>query len=98
MGRGPKRFFRLFDTATGELVAEGTSRECGEAIGARSKAIYDAYYNYPESTYKGYAIEEITASDLEANAEAAKKWDRFMEPIRKKYGIPVRRLTEEALQ
>lgn len=94
-GRPKTSFFRLYDIETGDLIAEGTSKECGEAIGAGEDAIRQAYQRTLNGTYKGYQIEGVPEIKAKSDAEAIRNWDAFCEPIRKKYGIPVRRMKME---
>ena len=94
-GRPTTSWFRLYDIETGDLVVEGTSKDCGKAIGAGEDAIRQAYQRTLNSTYKGYQIEGIQKVEANSDAEAIKNWDAFVEPLRKKYGIPVRRMKVE---
>lgn len=94
-GRPTTKRFRLYDIETGELVVEGSTRECGEAIGAGDEAIRVAFNYTINGTYKGYQIEEVPEDEAKSDAEAIRNWDAFCEPIRRKYGIPVRRMKVE---
>ena len=88
-GRPRTSYFRLYDLETGELVAEGTSKACGEAIGAGEDAIRQAWQRTLNGVYKGYLIEGVRQVRANSDDEAIKNWNDFVEPLRKKYGIPV---------
>lgn len=94
-GRPATKFFRVYDTETGELVVEGTSRECSQALGVADETTRNSYHNTINGTYKGFRIEAISEDEARSDAEAIMKWDAFCEPIRKKYGIPVKRMKVE---
>ena len=72
------------DKRTGEIVAQGTQTEVSEALHVTQPLI---------STWikQGCKQYDITVSKAEVDMEAAAAWDRFCEPIRKKYGIQVRK-------
>ena len=100
-GRPSTSIFRLYDIETGELFMEGSSKELGEAIGAGKEAIRQAYEKNWQAIYKGYEIEAVDGDDQEdtkTDAEVIASWNAFVEPLRKKYGIPVRRFTKEELE
>lgn len=100
-GRPTKRIFRLYDIETGELFMEGSSKELGEAIGAGKESILKAYEKNYQPIYKGYEIEAVDGEYEEytkTDAEAIRSWNAFVEPLRKKFGIPVRRFTKEELE
>lgn len=94
-GRPTTNWFRVYDVETDELIVEGSAKECAEALGGDRNSITNAYYNTVNGTYKGCRIEEMSADEAKSDAEAIKNWDAFCEPIRKKYGIPVRRMNVE---
>lgn len=95
-GRPISTTYRVYDRKTGELVVEGTSKECSEAVGAPHRdTIRSAYKGTRNGTYKGYRIEEVRDGEARSDAEAIRNWEAFMRPLRKKYGIPVKRMFVE---
>lgn len=94
------KLYEVYDKITGKLLVEGTARYCSEVLhvgGDAIRAIARGKYN----SQKFVVIEqeqeqeqEQPEKDLSPNGTkaAAKAWDTFCEPIRKKYGIPVRRM------
>lgn len=95
-GRPIATRYRLYDRETGEFFFEGTAKECSEAVGASHRdAIRSSYKGTRNGTYKGYRIEEVTVEEARREADAAAAWDAFVEPLRKQYGIPVKRMFVE---
>ena len=98
----PKRY-EVYDLVKGNLLVDGTAMYCAEVLGLTADAIR-SMANGKYSSRK-YDVKEIKPSGAEAKADttgidhslvsAAKRWDAFCEPIRKKYGIPVRRMNDE---
>lgn len=89
----PKQY-KVYDKITGALLAEGTARQCAEALRAPSDTIRAIARR--KSSYK-YVVEQQEQEETNCDlglVSAAKKWDAFCEPIRKRYGIPVRHLGE----
>lgn len=97
-GRPVKSIFRLYDIATGAFVTEGTSKQCGDAIGVGPEVIRMAYKRVLDGTYKGYRIEEVLLNGAETDEDAIANWDAFVEPLRKEFGIPVYREKRERKQ
>lgn len=95
MARPVTTIFRVYDRETGELVAEGTSNDCGEQLGLRRETIRAAYDGTVGGTYKGYRIEKVVINTDEYNKTAIMNWDAFCEPLRKEFGIPVYRPKKE---
>ena len=88
MGAKPRKRYAVYDKETGELVTKGTARSCSEATGLTVDAIYQNAAG--SANHSQYVVEELydecVCDSIEA---AARAWDKFCEPIRKKYGIPV---------
>lgn len=100
-GRPSTCIFRLYDIETGELFMEGSSKELGKALGVGKEAVRQAYEKNYQPIYKGYeieAVDEDNREDTKTDAEVIASWNAFVEPLRKKYGIPVRRFTKEELE
>ena len=88
-GRTPRRWI-MRDKETNAVVFAGTTNECAEFIGCKSKTFYMAVTRDPDGIYKQWRVSEAVSQS--ANTEAIMKWDMFMAPLRKKYGIPIRRM------
>lgn len=89
----PKQY-KVYSMATGDLLAEGTARQCAEVLRAPSDTIRAIARR--KSSYK-YVVEQKEQEETNGGSSlvsAAKKWDAFCDPTRKKYGIPVRHLEE----
>ena len=74
----PAGRYRILDTL-GNVVAEGTAAECAEQMRCSIYFIYTLVnhkHSYPE--YWAIPIDD----------SPAKRWDAFVTPIRKRYGIP----------
>ena len=86
--------FAVIEPDTRTVVFEGTTAECGEFFGVSAHTFY---IGSQSGRYKGYDIvrldvaHDFTKEDYEAMA----KWDAFVEPLRKKYGIPIRPLEQK---
>ena len=90
MGR-PATIWTIRDVKTDEVVFRGTTKECADFCGTNIKNFYITVTRY--GGYKQYEAEEsFCATDRKADDDAIYNWDRFMEPLRKKYGIPIRRI------
>lgn len=88
MGAKPRKRYAVYDKETGELVTKGTARACSEATGLSIDSVYQnavGAANHPKYVVEGL-YDECVCDSIEA---AARAWDKFCEPIRKKYGIPV---------
>jgi hypothetical protein len=88
----PKQY-KVYSKITGALLAEGTARHCSEVLCAPSDTIR-AIARGKQGSYK-YLVEQQEQEETNCDSgfvSAAKRWDAFCEPIRKRYGIPVRHL------
>lgn len=72
------------DKLTGEVVAKGTQTEVAEQLHVTQPLVC----MWIKQGCKQY---DITVGREEIDLEAAAAWDRFCEPIRKKYGIEVKK-------
>lgn len=93
------KVFGLFDPDTGEQVFAGTPAECAEFCGGTTRGFYGRYTGTKGGTYHGYTVRVLPrvkpkTLDPELKKLAA-EWDAFCEPIRKAYGIEVRRSDED---
>ena len=87
-------YFEVYDIETGDLIASGTQDECGAAIGVSGRTLQQNASLYATGEYTKYRIERNDAPSKPTSAylSAIKAWDDFCEPIRKRYGIPIRPL------
>lgn len=89
----PMSIWKITDPKTKKVVFEGTTNECAEFIGCKPKTFHTTMQRSRNGRYKQYVVtEEFCATEPTDDAEAIYNWDRFMEPLRRKYGIPVKRM------
>lgn len=89
--------YRVYDGKTDDLVVDGTAEECAQALNMQVGSFRQNSYLSEQGEYKKYKIVAYTVSDPKIQseyAEAIKKWDDFVTPIRERFGIPVRHLGE----
>ena len=82
--------YQLRDPESNAVVFLGSAKECADFLGVSDKALYVSVARGRDHC-AGYYVE--TAPDSEWSAEdwkAIGRWDRFMAPLRRKYGIAVR--------
>ena len=77
----------------GDLIASGTATQCAERLGMKASYFKDIANLAEAGAYNKYRIVNTTP-DVETSSygeikAAAQKWDDFMDPIRKRFGIPV---------
>jgi hypothetical protein len=83
--------YRIYDEDR-NLVCEGSSRQCSAIIGIPASTIrhWGLVHQNEDAPYWVEVIEpdgeKIVTKDVNS---AAKRWDDFCEPLRKKYGIAV---------
>ena len=95
----PQRFqqYQVFGL-NGLLLAEGNDRECAEQLGMNYNTFHTWLYKpdrvipYRIVALPFAAVEKVPTPEL---AEAARKWDEFVTPIREAFGIPVYRPKKE---
>ena len=88
--------YKVF-SRNGVLIAEGNAYQCAEALGIGVKSFRNVF---SRKHYGKYRIEgtpekeekQITKTDV----KAMKAWDEFCEPIRKEFGIKVKRFLYDA--
>lgn len=78
--------WRVYLHSTGELLAEGTIKQCAEKIGIDPHTLRKRMET--KGDRRKYDFEELESFDTPV-AEAIYNWDAFCEPLRKKYGINV---------
>lgn len=100
------RTYDVYDLKTGDWIAGGTVAECAAQLGITTGAFHHAKHRCDRGTNAKHRIEErgeippqradreFSGSDL----AAIRSWDAFVEPLRKEFGIPVRRMTKEELE
>ena len=89
------KLFKVIDNETGKLFFEGTAKMCCDKLGVADSTIRDAAL---EGRIVRGAYRVVDCSDLSEEVEiksydmdVVESWDKFCEPIRKKYNIPVYR-------
>ena len=93
------RQYEVHDAATGKLLAVGTAAYCAKVVGISSDLVRSMARGAQNS--RKYMSIDITEDEEKGEAAcahilaAAKAWDAFCEPIRKKYGIPVYKAPEK---
>lgn len=91
------KHYAVYDIVSGEQLAYGTARECAEAIGVHDETIRkNARGNIKSLKYE--VVEAPSQEEKQTREDmltAARNWDAFCEPIRKKYGIKVQGLEME---
>lgn len=90
---GKLMIFSVSDVHTGEVLFTGTAKQCLEKFGVPETTFRQAAINCSVMRNR-YVVAPVNADEIDnaetvPNGEAARKWDEFCEPIRKKYGIPV---------
>lgn len=75
------------------VLAEGTALTLAETLGCTETTIYDAQRN-GRKIYLRVAIEQDRET-IWSEAQAAKEWDDFMQPLREKYGIQIKRMGDQ---
>lgn len=91
------KVYEIFDAVTDKFLAAGTANELEEKLGLGCHMIH-AIGRGAQASAK-YKIIQVSKDDDQkmgtaSNVDAAKRWDAFCEPIRRRYGIPVRRMTK----
>ena len=56
--RVPATFYRVIDKRTGELITEGRSKECAEALGLTLKSFYRTMCRVRSGEHRRYTLEE----------------------------------------
>lgn len=83
--------YRIYDPQ-GALLAEGAISQCAKRLGLSESALR---YAASKEGYTKLIFEETTVPKAkimtEEMAAACASWEAFCEPLRKKYGIAVRR-------
>lgn len=76
------------DGKTGEILAAGSVTECLKQVGICS----DTFYRELETPGR-FLITHLPNPEIDGSrkAELAKQWDEFIEPIRKRFGVEVKR-------
>ncbi len=97
MARAIKQF-RVFDNS-GNLIMEGTAKECSERIGICDSTFRDCAERSKRGGYGKYRIVQVSEdAEKEISKDVVgliKQWDDFVTPIREKYGVPVYRGKEK---
>ena len=81
--------YYVYDKETEDLVASGTAKECAAIIGVHPATIQGA--SIGSTPMRSYYVERSLPVAGNEQEELAAQWDAFCEPIRKRYGIKVKR-------
>lgn len=97
---GKLMMFSVSDVYTGEVLFTGTAKQCREKFGVADTTFREAA-NRGSVMRNRYVVDQVNADEMDnadtiPNGEAARKWDEFCAPIRKKYNIPVYKAKPEA--
>ena len=90
------KVYEVYDAETDKLLGAGIARELEEKLGLDQHMIRAIGRGSQVSTK--YRVVKVSADnpklETSSNLDAAKRWDAFCEPIRRKYGIPVKRMED----
>lgn len=81
--------YYVYDKETEQLVASGTAKECAQAVGVHPATIQGA--GLGSTPMRSYFVERTRPCDANEPLRLAAQWDAFCEPIRKRYGIKVKK-------
>lgn len=81
--------YYVYDKATEELVASGSAKECAQAVGVHPATIQGA--GSGAISMRNHFVERELSCDANEPLRLAAQWDAFCEPIRKRYGIKVKK-------
>jgi hypothetical protein len=93
------KHFKVYDAGTGKIVVSGTAQKCREKLGVTDRLFRAAATRGHRICNGKYVVVdcgnpgETTQNDQ--YMEAIESWDRFVEPLRKLYGIPVYKAPKE---
>ena len=92
-----KYTYRVYDRPSGKLLAQGSTRECAEQLGMKHSGFQSAVDRMRDGVIGKFVIEEFGGpQDTEQDRiDLAEQWDRFCEPLRKKYGVKIRRVGDD---
>lgn len=85
----PRYVYYVYDKETEELVVSGSAKECAEAIGVHTATIQGA--GLGTAPMRNYFVEREPYCGSNEIRRLAAQWDAFCEPIRKRYGIKVKK-------
>lgn len=91
--------YRVQNAQTGEVLAEGYAEDCIRKLGCSKSTLQTRRYRDPDHVgpRQRFLITVLDEPEKPGWAmtgeqlDAAKRWDAFCEPLRKKYGIEVKR-------
>lgn len=91
--------YKVYDRASGLLLAQGTTKEAAAQLGMKETGFRAAVDRMRNGVPGKFVIEEFGGKadkpgTIEADVAAA-KWDRFVEPLRRKYGVKVHKAAQE---
>lgn len=81
--------FRVYDKDNGDLLFEGAAKMCAERFQMSESSFRDAaergYFVAGKYKVEKYCTDGVTMKDL----DAIESWNKFCEPLREKFGVPV---------
>lgn len=95
-----KRKYRVLDAKTGKVLAEGYAEDCAKKVNCNVDTIYAGTSLSPDKVgpRRRFIVTVLPDDSDRLNVEfsseqlsLAKQWDDFCEPLRKKFGIEVKR-------
>jgi multidrug resistance efflux pump len=93
-----RKQYRLVDNATEEILMEGHVKEVADFTGASKSHIAQSSREGKTICGGQYRVVDISVEENDEKYKpdtglwvAARHWDEFCEPLRKKYNIPVYR-------
>ena len=88
--------YRVWDHRTGDFLCEGTARECSTFFEITEQAFHQrverALHNGDHRCWDVEVDKAKKAQLFGADKTVAEEWEAFMEPLRKKFGIKVKRM------
>lgn len=95
MSNCPAYRYRVADIKTGEMLAEGTLSECAKTIGVHWNALWSTANGRTKNPkYQITLLPDEEDEDRplsKTHLALARQWDAFIEPIRERYGVEVKK-------
>lgn len=86
--------YNLVNPRNGAVIASGSARECGEFLGVDEHTVRNAKWAKRQLTLQVEVVE--CTEDGKPVLSMAEEWDAFMQPLREKYGIAVKRMDSKS--
>ena len=92
------KVYRVYNPRNGKFIVEGTASKCADKLGMDIDRFRRVEWEFRKGKYKKLCIYDVTGEEeigiRECDRDVIEAWDRFVTPIRERYGIPVRHLGE----